>query len=193
MSVIITSRHCNCGLPQVSLYHTPALRGILRSLMPQRYNEVIGLQHMKVYLFDNSLLISGWVIYLYMYIYRQVHVWIQITYIQYFLDRKVPVLRYGKRVVTLLSLNRKKEMAILLLDVKVKTLYCDMMTDKDSHCSVTTQVFASVSTHTTVKELLEIVFCIWSDLMLYSKLPSAVAFIPVWRRGRIPPPWPCES
>jgi len=46
-------------LCQVSLYHTPALRGILRSLMPQRYNEVIGLQHMKVYLFDNSLLISG--------------------------------------------------------------------------------------------------------------------------------------
>lgn len=46
-------------LCQVSLYHTPALRGLLRSLMPQRYNEVIGLQHMKVYLFDNSLLISG--------------------------------------------------------------------------------------------------------------------------------------
>lgn len=46
-------------LCQVSLYHTPALRGILRSLMPQRYNEVIGLQHMKIYLFDNSLLISG--------------------------------------------------------------------------------------------------------------------------------------
>jgi CDP-diacylglycerol--glycerol-3-phosphate 3-phosphatidyltransferase len=44
---------------QVCLYHTPALRGILRNLMPQRYNEVIGLQHMKVYLFDNSLLISG--------------------------------------------------------------------------------------------------------------------------------------
>ncbi|PSN31725.1 hypothetical protein C0J52_23186 [Blattella germanica] len=46
-------------LCQVSLYHTPALRGPLRTIMPERYNEVIGLQHMKVYLFDDSLLISG--------------------------------------------------------------------------------------------------------------------------------------
>ncbi|KAJ9600809.1 hypothetical protein L9F63_001021 [Diploptera punctata] len=46
-------------LCQVALYHTPALRGPLRTIMPQRYNEVIGLQHMKVYLFDDSLLISG--------------------------------------------------------------------------------------------------------------------------------------
>ncbi|KAK2714149.1 hypothetical protein QYM36_008652 [Artemia franciscana] len=46
----------NC---KVSLYHTPSLRGILHWSMPERWNEVIGLQHMKVYLFDNSVIISG--------------------------------------------------------------------------------------------------------------------------------------
>jgi hypothetical protein len=87
----------------------------------------------------------------------------------------MPVFRYGKRVVALLSFNRKK-MVGFSLEVKVKTLYCDMMTDKDSHCSVTTQVFESMSKHAMVKELLEIVFYILSDLRLYSKLPLAVAF-----------------
>ncbi|XP_045125336.1 CDP-diacylglycerol--glycerol-3-phosphate 3-phosphatidyltransferase, mitochondrial-like isoform X2 [Portunus trituberculatus] len=43
----------------VSLYHTPNLRGLLRRLIPQRWNETIGLQHMKLYVFDDSLLISG--------------------------------------------------------------------------------------------------------------------------------------
>ncbi|XP_068160803.1 CDP-diacylglycerol--glycerol-3-phosphate 3-phosphatidyltransferase, mitochondrial [Antennarius striatus] len=44
---------------RVSLYHTPDLRGLLRLLVPQRFNETIGLQHIKVYLFDNSIIISG--------------------------------------------------------------------------------------------------------------------------------------
>ncbi|XP_049855957.1 CDP-diacylglycerol--glycerol-3-phosphate 3-phosphatidyltransferase, mitochondrial-like isoform X1 [Schistocerca gregaria] len=44
---------------QVALYHTPALRGPLRRLLPPRYSELVGLQHMKIYLFDDSLLISG--------------------------------------------------------------------------------------------------------------------------------------
>ncbi|XP_069940156.1 CDP-diacylglycerol--glycerol-3-phosphate 3-phosphatidyltransferase, mitochondrial isoform X3 [Cherax quadricarinatus] len=43
----------------VSLYHTPDLRGILKWIMPQRWNETIGLQHMKLYVFDDSLVISG--------------------------------------------------------------------------------------------------------------------------------------
>nr|CAG4640991.1 EOG090X08SX [Eulimnadia texana] len=43
----------------VHMYHTPALRGLMKTLIPERYNETIGLQHMKIYLFDNSLLISG--------------------------------------------------------------------------------------------------------------------------------------
>ncbi|XP_054622680.1 CDP-diacylglycerol--glycerol-3-phosphate 3-phosphatidyltransferase, mitochondrial [Dunckerocampus dactyliophorus] len=44
---------------RVSLYHTPDLRGLLRLLVPQRFNETIGVQHIKVYLFDDSLVISG--------------------------------------------------------------------------------------------------------------------------------------
>ncbi|XP_014248219.1 CDP-diacylglycerol--glycerol-3-phosphate 3-phosphatidyltransferase, mitochondrial [Cimex lectularius] len=44
---------------QVSLFHTPLLRGPLKYILPQRYNELVGLQHMKLYLFDNSVLITG--------------------------------------------------------------------------------------------------------------------------------------
>jgi len=43
----------------VHFYHTPALRGYLKSILPERWNEIIGLQHMKIYIFDNTLLISG--------------------------------------------------------------------------------------------------------------------------------------
>ena len=44
---------------QLRLYHTPNLRGLLKWVGPERFNEVMGLQHMKVYIFDNSLVISG--------------------------------------------------------------------------------------------------------------------------------------
>ncbi|KAM4823532.1 Hypothetical predicted protein [Marmota monax] len=44
---------------RVSLFHTPDLRGLLRLLVPERFNETIGLQHIKVYLFDNSVILSG--------------------------------------------------------------------------------------------------------------------------------------
>uniref|UniRef100_A0A146WRZ3 CDP-diacylglycerol--glycerol-3-phosphate 3-phosphatidyltransferase n=1 Tax=Fundulus heteroclitus TaxID=8078 RepID=A0A146WRZ3_FUNHE len=44
---------------RVSLYHTPDLRGLLRLLVPDRFNETIGVQHIKVYLFDDSVIISG--------------------------------------------------------------------------------------------------------------------------------------
>ncbi|XP_042883700.1 CDP-diacylglycerol--glycerol-3-phosphate 3-phosphatidyltransferase, mitochondrial-like [Penaeus japonicus] len=53
----LISRHP--GSCSVSLYHTPDLRGILKSIIPQRWNEVIGLQHMKLYVFDDTLVISG--------------------------------------------------------------------------------------------------------------------------------------
>ena len=43
----------------VSLYHTPSLRGLWKRLMPQRYNETIGLQHCKIYVFDDTFIISG--------------------------------------------------------------------------------------------------------------------------------------
>lgn len=43
----------------VSLYHTPALRGLTKRLAPPRWNELLGLQHMKLYLFDDTVIISG--------------------------------------------------------------------------------------------------------------------------------------
>ncbi|KAG8446447.1 hypothetical protein GDO86_014052 [Hymenochirus boettgeri] len=42
-----------------SLFHTPNLRGLLRLLLPERFNETIGLQHMKIYLFDDNVILSG--------------------------------------------------------------------------------------------------------------------------------------
>ncbi|XP_030840085.1 CDP-diacylglycerol--glycerol-3-phosphate 3-phosphatidyltransferase, mitochondrial [Strongylocentrotus purpuratus] len=43
----------------VSLYHTPELRGAKKALIPERFNEAIGLSHLKVYTFDDTLLMSG--------------------------------------------------------------------------------------------------------------------------------------
>ncbi|XP_035218716.1 CDP-diacylglycerol--glycerol-3-phosphate 3-phosphatidyltransferase, mitochondrial-like [Stegodyphus dumicola] len=44
---------------QVSLYHTPNLRGFIKWFLPERWNETIGLSHLKVYLFDDTLILSG--------------------------------------------------------------------------------------------------------------------------------------
>lgn len=44
---------------RVSLFHTPNLRGLFRLLLPERLNETIGLQHIKVYLFDDNVILSG--------------------------------------------------------------------------------------------------------------------------------------
>ncbi|KAG0226542.1 CDP-diacylglycerol--glycerol-3-phosphate 3-phosphatidyltransferase [Actinomortierella wolfii] len=44
---------------RVSMYHTPDLNGVLKRVMPPRFNEGIGLQHMKVYAFDDTLILSG--------------------------------------------------------------------------------------------------------------------------------------
>ncbi|XP_015366256.1 PREDICTED: CDP-diacylglycerol--glycerol-3-phosphate 3-phosphatidyltransferase, mitochondrial [Diuraphis noxia] len=54
MSLLNPSFDC-----RVYLYHTPKLRGLLRLLLPERYNELIGIQHMKLYMFDDSIIISG--------------------------------------------------------------------------------------------------------------------------------------
>ncbi|XP_055852795.1 CDP-diacylglycerol--glycerol-3-phosphate 3-phosphatidyltransferase, mitochondrial [Episyrphus balteatus] len=43
----------------LSMYHTPDLRGMTKRFAPPRWNELLGLQHMKIYLFDNSVMISG--------------------------------------------------------------------------------------------------------------------------------------
>ncbi|KAK7004516.1 CDP-diacylglycerol--glycerol-3-phosphate 3-phosphatidyltransferase mitochondrial-like isoform X1 [Biomphalaria glabrata] len=44
---------------KVSLYHSPDLRGLLKKILPERFNETVGLTHIKVYLFDDSFIISG--------------------------------------------------------------------------------------------------------------------------------------
>ncbi|KAG0326878.1 CDP-diacylglycerol--glycerol-3-phosphate 3-phosphatidyltransferase [Podila humilis] len=43
----------------ISLYHTPDLSGLLKQVMPPRFNEGIGLMHLKVYTFDDTLIMSG--------------------------------------------------------------------------------------------------------------------------------------
>ncbi|AMD21909.1 HFR054Wp [Eremothecium sinecaudum] len=43
----------------IRLYKTPAYVGWKRWLIPSRFNEGIGLQHMKIYGFDNSVILSG--------------------------------------------------------------------------------------------------------------------------------------
>lgn len=43
----------------LNLYHTPYLRGMYKNIMPQRWNELIGLQHMKVYIMDDVVIMSG--------------------------------------------------------------------------------------------------------------------------------------
>jgi len=44
---------------QVALFHSPDLRGLTKLVLPERMNEVVGLQHMKIYIFDNTFIISG--------------------------------------------------------------------------------------------------------------------------------------
>ena len=44
---------------RVSLYHTPELRGIVKAVLPGKFNETIGVQHTKVCVFDNDVCISG--------------------------------------------------------------------------------------------------------------------------------------
>jgi CDP-diacylglycerol--glycerol-3-phosphate 3-phosphatidyltransferase len=41
------------------LFHTPLLYGLLRKILPTRINESWGVQHMKIYMADNTLIISG--------------------------------------------------------------------------------------------------------------------------------------
>ncbi|KAN0022834.1 hypothetical protein ACTFIU_005575 [Dictyostelium citrinum] len=43
----------------ISMYHTPDLNGILKKVLPPRINETIGVQHIKTYVFDDDLLLSG--------------------------------------------------------------------------------------------------------------------------------------
>lgn len=44
---------------RVALYQSHKLRGLLLRILPERLNETVGLQHMKVYIFDDNVIISG--------------------------------------------------------------------------------------------------------------------------------------
>jgi len=44
---------------QLYFYHTPHLRGLLKRILPSKWNETVGLQHCKVYVFDDNLIVSG--------------------------------------------------------------------------------------------------------------------------------------
>lgn len=43
----------------IRMYHTPHLKGLTKSVTPKRINEAWGLQHMKLYGFDNEIMLSG--------------------------------------------------------------------------------------------------------------------------------------
>ena len=43
----------------VSLYHTPFLRGGYKQVLPHRFNEIVGLNHIKIFVFDDNFLVSG--------------------------------------------------------------------------------------------------------------------------------------
>lgn len=43
----------------IRLYHTPNLKGWLKRIVGKRFNEGWGLQHMKIYGFDNDVVLSG--------------------------------------------------------------------------------------------------------------------------------------
>ncbi|KAJ9143697.1 CDP-diacylglycerol--glycerol-3-phosphate 3-phosphatidyltransferase [Pleurostoma richardsiae] len=44
---------------EIRMYHTPNLTGLRKSLVPKRINEGWGLQHMKLYGFDDEVILSG--------------------------------------------------------------------------------------------------------------------------------------
>ena len=44
---------------EVRMFHTPNLTGLRKRLLPTRINEGWGLQHMKLYGFDDEVILSG--------------------------------------------------------------------------------------------------------------------------------------
>lgn len=44
---------------RLSMYHTPSLRGWRKKVLPNKLNEVIGVQHSKIYLFDDTVVMTG--------------------------------------------------------------------------------------------------------------------------------------
>ena len=51
------TRDLQCS--SVHMFHTPRLRGLTKRMLPARFNEIVGVQHVKLYLFDDTLVLSG--------------------------------------------------------------------------------------------------------------------------------------
>jgi hypothetical protein len=47
------------NFPNFYFFLTPAFRGIWKKILPNRFNETLGVQHIKLYLFDDKMIISG--------------------------------------------------------------------------------------------------------------------------------------
>jgi CDP-diacylglycerol---glycerol-3-phosphate 3-phosphatidyltransferase len=45
---------------EIRMFHTPNLTGLRKAIIPKRINEGWGLQHMKLYGFDDELILSGY-------------------------------------------------------------------------------------------------------------------------------------
>ena len=48
-----------CNNVKVCMYHAPKLRGLLYRVIPERFNETIAAMHIKAYIFDDTLVMSG--------------------------------------------------------------------------------------------------------------------------------------
>ncbi|KAG5462975.1 MAG: hypothetical protein BJ554DRAFT_2565 [Olpidium bornovanus] len=46
---------------KVLMYHTPDLHGLLKKICPARFNEAVGLQHIKAYISDDDVMLTGFV------------------------------------------------------------------------------------------------------------------------------------
>eukprot|EP01083_Nonionella_stella_P072228 194567_1 len=44
---------------QLALFHSPSVSSMWRSVLGERHNEIISLQHIKIYLFDDTVILSG--------------------------------------------------------------------------------------------------------------------------------------
>jgi CDP-diacylglycerol---glycerol-3-phosphate 3-phosphatidyltransferase len=44
---------------EIRMFHTPNLTGLRKAIIPKRVNEGWGLQHMKLYGFDDEIFLSG--------------------------------------------------------------------------------------------------------------------------------------
>ncbi|TPX39455.1 CDP-diacylglycerol---glycerol-3-phosphate 1-phosphatidyltransferase [Synchytrium endobioticum] len=54
LSPLLDSKQC-----RLSFFQPPSANTVLRYILPSRFNEILGLQHMKCYLFDDDVIISG--------------------------------------------------------------------------------------------------------------------------------------